>query len=101
MRGEWQLRDWEQEYWIRKIESYIQDLCRNTDKIDLTKEDINPYQLWKILELLGWERDDDVDTNGWELDMWMTFYNPHYYYDLIVFSCGMTFSLEMFWRDDV
>ena len=101
MRGEWQLRDWESEYWMRKVESYIQELRRNTDKIDLTKEDINPYQLWQVLELLGWERDDDVDTNGWEQDMWMTFHNPHYTSDLVVFSCGMTFSLEMFWRDDV
>ena len=101
MRGEWQLRDWESEYWMRKVESYIQELRRNTDKIDLTKEDINPYQLWQVLELLGWERDDDVDTNGWEQDMWMTFRNPHYDNDLVVFSCGMTFSLEMFWRDDV
>ena len=101
MKGEWHLRDWEQEYWIRKMEGYIRDLCRNTNKIDLTKEDINPFQIREILELLGWECDEDVETTGWEQDMWMRFYSPHYYHRLVVFSCGMTFSLEMYWEDDV
>lgn len=101
MRGEWNLRDWEEEHWSRKMTSYIQTLFRGKNKIDLTKEDINPYQVWNILETLGWEREDDIDTNGWEQDMWMRFYNPHYPYRIVVFSCGMTFQLEMSLEDDV
>ena len=100
MRGEWKLRDWEEEHWIRKMESYIRDLCRNKNKIDLTKEDINPYQVREVLEKIGWECDDDIEENGWEQDMWMRFYSPHYSNRLVVFSCGMTFSLEMYWGDD-
>lgn len=99
MRGEWNLRDWEEQHWTYKIEKYIQNLFRGQNKIDLTKEDINPYQIWQILESLGWERDDDMDTNGWEQDMWMYFYNPNYLHKIIVFSCGMTFKFEMFLED--
>ena len=101
MRGEWKLRDWEEEYWLHKMGSYIQTLFRGKNKINLTQEDINPYQVREILEELGWEQNDDTDTNGWEQDMWMRFSNPHYPYRLIVFSCGMTFQLEISLEDDV
>ena len=100
MRGQWHLRDWELDLWKNKIERNISWLERHyQDNIDLTEENINPYQVWSILETLGWER-IGYDSNGWELDHWMYFKHPDHKITLTVVSCGMTFKLKLYIGDE-
>lgn len=50
-----------------KIEEFIK-----SDKVEL-KLDLLPIDKYnKILSDLGWNR-DDVDTNGWQVDFWVSF----------------------------
>lgn len=41
-------------------------------ELDLTGTELNPYTLWKLLEELEYKH-EDTDTNGWEMDFWLTF----------------------------
>lgn len=99
MRGQWHLRDWELDLWKRKIEHYILYLERKKEDIDLSEENINPYQVREVLETLGWEHTDS-DSNGWEQDHWMYFRHPNHKITLTVFSSGMTFELKLYISDE-
>lgn len=99
MRGQWHLRDWELDLWKRKIEYYISYIERKKEDIDLSEENINPYQVRAVLEILGWEYTDS-DSNGWEQDHWMYFKHPDHKITLTVFSCGMTFELKLYTGDE-
>lgn len=93
------MRDWELDLWKRKIEHYILYIERKKEDIDLSEENINPYQLRAVLELLGWECIDS-DSNGWEQDHWMYFKHPDHKITLTIFSCGMTFELKLYTGDE-
>lgn len=60
--------------WLDYIETNFNILQEEKDKeeLDLTDYEINPYQLWKFLEELGFERYDS-EKNGWEMDYWVYF----------------------------
>lgn len=60
--------------WLDYIETNFNILQEEKDKeeLDLTDYEINPYQLWKFLEELGFERYDS-EKNGWEMDYWIYF----------------------------
>lgn len=60
--------------WLDYIETNFHILQEEKDKeeLDLTDYEINPYQLWKFLEELGFERYDS-EKNGWEMDYWIYF----------------------------
>lgn len=60
--------------WLDYIETNFNILQEEKDKeeLDLTDCEINPYQLWKFLEELGFERYDS-EKNGWEMDYWIYF----------------------------
>lgn len=101
MRGKWQLADWELESWKRKLNMFIVQLSRGAKEINLTERDINPYQVETVLEELGWEEIDMPDTNGWEQDRWNEFRHPNYPDKvLIVFSCGITFELKIYFKEE-
>lgn len=60
--------------------------CGVTNVIfELEHDNINKYDFGKyvpysilseVLEERGWEEEDDMDTNGWELDFWVTWKSP-------------------------
>jgi hypothetical protein len=97
MRGHWNLNSGEAAYWTEVVDEKLRYLVEHKDEIDdidLSQEDIGPYQLYSILESLGFERDDWED-NGWEQDTWARFSHAQRDMDICVFSCGMTFELTM------
>lgn len=98
MRGEWNLREWETEYWRSFFERKIEDLKAGySEKIDLTKEDLCPENVISILNLLGYE-DYDYDTNGWEQDAWISFSKENED-TLMLYYCGSTFRMELMLAD--
>lgn len=60
---------------------------------DLSGTGLNPYNLWKILEKLGYEKYDE-DSNGWEIDFWIRMKKPGYK-PLAIEACGMTFEMKL------
>ena len=97
MRGNWNLSAGEAAYWQEVITNKLNYLIENKDSIDdidLSQEDISPYQLYNVLEYLGYER-DDLETNGWEQDTWARYSNNEERISLCIFSCGMTFELKI------
>ena len=79
----WELNDYIRENeiptiknWIDFVESYFEELREKHDKVELDLTDdfkINPYQLCSVLEEMGFEKEDDYDQNGWEMDYWLYF----------------------------
>ena len=61
--------------WIDFVEVHFDELREKQDKIELDLSDfkINPYQLQLALEEMGFEKDEDYDINGWEMDYWIYF----------------------------
>ena len=95
MRGEWNLRDWEYVHYSRILQNKIDEAYRNkNESVSLLQYDLNPENVKDLLEFLGWTY-DDFETNGWEQDCWMYFYNENYNTKLTVNSCGMTFDLSI------
>lgn len=60
--------------WLDYIETnfHILQEEKSYEELDLTDCGINPYQLCKFLEELGFER-YDFDDNEWEMDYWIYF----------------------------
>lgn len=58
----------------------VMNVIANLENNQLTEFDFGkfiPYSLLeKALEERGWEEKDDMDTNGWELDFWVTWKSP-------------------------
>ncbi len=101
MRGKWNMRDWEIDLWKGVIQKHI-DRLKNSiteDEIDLTEENINPYQVGIIMKELGWES-DEVEMNGWEQERWEYFSHPDCNYRICLFSCGQTFELSLFYSEE-
>lgn len=46
------------------------------DSIEVSLINVGPKDVMDILDFLGYTRDDDWDTNGWEQDTWFDFYKP-------------------------
>ena len=97
MRGEWNLREWETEYWCSFFKKKIEYLKAGySKKIDLTKENLCPENVIDILEAMGYESDDCV-VNGWEQDVDIYFTNGKT--NLRLFYCGRTFRMELMLAD--
>ena len=93
MRGEWNLRDWEYEYYSSILRTKIEYAYQHkNEEVSLNEYDLNPENVADLLKHMGWE-DDDFEHNGWEQDCWQYFYKEDYDTKLTVFSCGMTFKL--------
>ena len=65
----------------------------------LTEYDIAPCHVRETMRMFGWS-DDDFETNGWEGDTWYYFSHDDYEYQMVMFYCGYTFSVEMY-RSDI
>ena len=62
--------------------------------LDLREEGITPVQAIALLEdEFGYEM-FGVDTNGWELDFWITMLHPNLP-DILVAGTALTFELEL------
>ena len=97
MRGEWNLREWETEYWCSFFKKKIEYLKAGySEKIDLTKENLCPENVIDILEAMGYES-DDCAVNSWEQDADIYFTNGKT--NLRLFYCGRTFRMELMLAD--
>lgn len=97
MRGCWNLQEHELVFWKAYVETKINYLIENKDRIDdvdFSQENISPYQLYNVLEALGYDR-NNWDSNGWEQDTWATYENPEKDIEVSIYSCGMTFELKL------
>ena len=95
MRGKYSLTEQEHGYWEILVEMYLEDmLYGNTEEVDLSQKDINPYQLGRILESFGWE-EDEVNVEGYELDRWAYYCHPDHRDLICIYSCGITFELKL------
>ena len=73
----------------------IHELTSNTiDCVELSYLNIGPSQCTDILESLGYERDDDWDTNGWEQDTWY-YYTKEGYSKLCLRYCGYDGEIKL------
>ena len=95
MRGEYHLTPAEYAQWLPQIEADVNAILNdNSEEIDYSTTDLNPFQLGELLEGIGWE-EDDVDTNGWQQDRWAFYTHPDRNDKIHIFSCGITFELKL------
>lgn len=99
MRGRWELTGDDLKYWIANAKGQTLMMHKNKISIvDLTKENITPYQINQVLELLGWEIYNEF--SGLEG-------NRYYYYrkeglrDIVVYANILTFELIVFLKKDI
>jgi hypothetical protein len=84
-----------------QVEQFIKDLEavdveNSTDYLvkDFSGTRINPYTLGKILEELGYENEDGIDTNGWQMDFWIR-YTKNGFRTIQLSGCGITFEVKL------
>jgi hypothetical protein len=82
-----------------KIMEYISNLEKNSsgEELELTQTELNPYTLGTLLENLGYKK-MDIDTNGWEMDFWIT-YSKEGFHDLVIAGTGINFELKLYGRE--
>lgn len=95
-RNQWKLTDNLRNKYAPIIKEMIEKIETNTEDVlqfDLADEQLNPSTLGYLLEETGYEQ-INVETNGWEMDFWIT-YSKKDYKNLVISGCGMTFSLSL------
>lgn len=96
MRGQWNLREWEVDFWTSFFKKKIAELeAGYITKVDLTNEDLCPENVIDVLLAMGYQ-DDNVDTNGWEQDTWIYFFHEETNKGLTLFYCGRTFEMNLY-----
>lgn len=77
------------------IKKFISDMEKTEDLevLVLSDSQLNPYTLGKILENLGYQK-DETDTNGWEMDFDISYVKKGSK-TLLLRGCGMTFELKL------
>ena len=70
-----------------------EDQKDNRGELDLTDTELNPYTLWKLLEKLGYKK-DEMEINGWEIDFWITFVKEGFK-SLEIDCTGITFEMKL------
>ena len=98
MRGKWDLNTEELSYWKRRAIREIEDLQNKTSTIiDLTREDITPYQVNQVLESLGWKRYNEFSSiEGGRY----AFYKKDGLLSLAVYCSALTFELAVYLREN-
>lgn len=66
--------------------------------VDLTKENITPYQVNQVLTSLGWNRYNEF--NGLEGDRY-ALYSKEGYRDIVLYASILTFELIVFLKKDL
>lgn len=91
--SEWNASVEEKKKYIPYIQEGIEHLKQK--KIDdINLDELNPAKVEELLKELGYEQ-TDFDTNGWEMDFWITFKKPGEP-NIIVGGCGYTFTLKLY-----
>ena len=99
MRGRWGLNEEELAYW--QANAIGQTKMMQKDEIhivDLTKENITPYQVNQVLTSLGWDRYNEF--NGLEGDRY-AFYRKEGCRDIVLYASILTFELVVFLKKDL
>lgn len=72
----------------------LEETSRYNLCLELSDTELNPYTLGKILvDDFGYE-DEDMDTNGWQMDFW-NYYTKEGMPRLCIQGCGITFELNL------
>lgn len=79
----------------------IEDKSRYDVALDLSNTELNPYTLGELLkDVFGYE-DNNMDTNGWEMDFWIHYRHPDDSYPpLCITGTGITFELFLRGEDN-
>lgn len=81
------------------INCNLEEKSRFDIQIDLTGSELNPYTLGELLEEeFGYEH-KETDTNGWQMDFWLTYVCENKP-PLCITGCGMTFELILRGEED-
>lgn len=100
MRGKWELTKDELKYWQATANGQTEAMIRNDINIvDLSRADITPYQVDKVLTSLGWISTYEEEGNNY--DCWTCYSREGNYRDIIVYFCGLTFELAVYLRSDM
>lgn len=105
MTNHYQLSEKDHDLYMPKILNMIEEVKHNLDEdrgLNFDATPLNPYILGTLLEAAGYAQ-ADFDTNGWELDFWIT-YTKEDWPDLRVHGSGLFFTLGLYyernWDDD-
>lgn len=85
------------------IKQFIEKVENREDKLeyielDFTNKGISPYQIWGLLEELGYESRWKGD-NGWQLDFWWDF-NKEGCTTIKMFGTGIMFEVKIYVGDE-
>lgn len=99
MRGRWDLKEDELAYWQANAIGQTEMMQKDEIHIvDLTKENITPYQVNQVLTSLGWNRYNEF--NGLEGDRY-AFYSKEGCRDIVLYASILTFELIVFLKKDL
>ncbi len=94
------MMDWEEMKWKLILTQIIAQLVQDKQhQEDLTNHDVCPANIEKVLEMMGWESDEQED-NGWQHDTWIYFAHPDYNFCLVLYYQGYTFEMKLY-RSDI
>lgn len=98
MRGTWDLSGQDLKYWqTNALAQTAQLSAGDLTIIDLTKENITPYQVNQVLESLGWERYNEFP--GYEGDRYV-FYRHANYKDIVLYASILTFECYIYLQEN-
>lgn len=98
MRGTWELNSQDLKYWQTNALAQTSQLSAGELTIvDLTKENITPYQVNQVLESLGWERYNEFP--GYEGDRYV-FYRHVGYKDIVLYASILTFECYIYLQEN-
>ena len=69
------------------------------DSIEVSMINVGPKDVMDILDVLGYEREDEWNANGWEQDTWYYFDKPAAK-SLCLFYCGFTGKILLSLKDE-
>lgn len=84
----------QREKFLPELKKFINEVEANPKEykeIDFTEKGINPFQLWTLLNELGYE-DEPLEDNGWQLDFWVHFVKDDCV-ELVLYGTGITFEV--------
>lgn len=94
-KDRWHMSKEQEAQYLPIVEAILAKIERNTDEYieqDLSDLHVNPYTLWQLLEKLGYEKYEDIDSNGWQIDFWIRMRKPGCK-PVAIQVCGITFEL--------
>lgn len=93
MKGTYWLTDSERDEYTPLLQEFI-GKCDNSQEetLELSNTKLNPATTKQLLEELGFIESDDMETNGWQMDFWITM-NHDEHRAICISGCGFTSKL--------